>query len=500
MLKKLSGFLLNNHSRRQTIAKNTFWLFLGNIGSKLIRSVLIIAAARMLGAREWGTFSYALSIATLFTIFTDFGLNAVITRESTRDLEKQNEYFITALVAKACIAVVITIVVIAISPTLLPYLTNADDAAVVAAVLPVVMLISVFDALRDFAASLSRAWEKMEIESIIQLTTNVVIVAVGLGALWIAPTSRSLGIGYAAGTGIGMIAAFYPFRRYFADARKQFSPKLLVPLLKSSWPFGMTALMGVVMLNTDSVMIGRFLDVAQVGLYSAGQRVIMLLFSIPVIVATAFFPSFSKLAIDPDRNKLKTTLEKSIGLMGLLAIPLTVGGVLLGRAIVNTLFGGEYDGAVLAFQVMCLTLIPVFFATILNNAVFAIDKEEVLLPYIGIGVIGNFLFNLLLIPIAGIAGAATSTVITQTASAAYLYAKAKKYTRMAIARYLVKPLIATGVMGVSIKIAGVWWPNMYAQIILGVLVFSAAILILKDTLAKELFEGVLGKLKTRPEG
>ncbi|MCL5004783.1 MAG: hypothetical protein M1170_02470, partial [Patescibacteria group bacterium] len=61
MLQKIKSFLFENKTTRQTIAKNTFWLFFGEISSRVLRAAIVIYAARVLGADGWGVFSYAIT-------------------------------------------------------------------------------------------------------------------------------------------------------------------------------------------------------------------------------------------------------------------------------------------------------------------------------------------------------------------------------------------------------------------------------------------------------
>jgi len=74
-MNKIKEFLFENKSMRQMVAKNTAWLAIGEMVSRLIRAGLIIYAARVLGTEGYGVFSYALSLAALFTIFSDIGLS-----------------------------------------------------------------------------------------------------------------------------------------------------------------------------------------------------------------------------------------------------------------------------------------------------------------------------------------------------------------------------------------------------------------------------------------
>ncbi|MEK7590294.1 MAG: oligosaccharide flippase family protein, partial [Patescibacteria group bacterium] len=80
MFLKIKNWLFSNQTISQTIAKNTFWLFSGQMIGRLLRAAIVIYAARVLGAASWGAFSYALGIAAFLTIFSDIGINALITK------------------------------------------------------------------------------------------------------------------------------------------------------------------------------------------------------------------------------------------------------------------------------------------------------------------------------------------------------------------------------------------------------------------------------------
>lgn len=414
---KITELFFKNISVKQTIAKNAFWLIFGQIFSRFIRVAIIIYAARVLGVGEWGVFSYVLSLAGFFTVFADFGINAVITRESSRDIEKQKKYFSTSLFIKLVMIVALAFIIILIAPIFIKQKS-------IELLLPLAVFIIGFDVLRDFAASLSRAWEKMEIEALIQVITNTAIFIVGFIAIYFYPNAKSLLIAYVAGIGIGMISAFYPFRHYLTNLKENFSKDLIKPILYSSWPLGMMGLMGAIMLNTDSMMIGWYKNMQDVGYYAAGQRIAQLIYIVPGLIATAFFPSFARLINEKER--FQKILRQSLQIIGLLALPLMIGGFFLSSFIIKLLYGAEYLPGAFSFQLMNLTYLPVFLSAILGNALFALNKEKNIFTYVILGICGNFLFNLLLIPAFGIEGAALSTIINQIIITIYLIYKLKK--------------------------------------------------------------------------
>ena len=483
MIQRVKSFLFHNTTVRQTIMKNTFWLFIGQIFSRLIKLVIIVYAARVMGVSEWGTFSYVTSLAALFTVFMDFGINAVITRESSRDLSVQEKYFATALVIKVLMYAAIVAFVFGVAPL---FIKQAE----VLALIPLVVIMLGIDGLRDFGATLSRAWERMQVESMVQMVTNVSIVIFGFIALSFSKTAVALIWGYVAGTFIGFLAAFYPFRAYVRNAHKSFDKTLVKKIFMASWPFGMLAVMGIIMLNTDTVMVGWFGTIQDVGYYGAAQRVIQMVYLIPGLISIAFFPSMARLG--SDGNRMRVILEKGLSLLTMLAVPLTVGGVVLAWEAVNILYGAQYLYGVVAFRILSLTFLPVFLSAMFGNAVFALNKEKKLFTYVLLGVGGNFAFNLLLIPLLGIDGAALSTVINQIIITVYLMRVMRTELHFRVWHQIGKITAASAGMAVVLVVLREMNVNVYVIVGAGLVVYFGLLLLFKEESLSEAW----GRIKT----
>ncbi|KKU89923.1 MAG: Polysaccharide biosynthesis protein [Candidatus Wolfebacteria bacterium GW2011_GWA2_47_9b] len=487
MLKRVRSLLLENKTTRQTIAKNTFWLFFGNISSRLIKAGIIIYAARILGAEDWGVFSYALSLAAFFTVFTDFGMSTVITRESAKDLSVQEKYFATSLVLKIAMTIVSIAVFLALAPLIV-------KQKAVMALLPIIILLVSLDGMRDFAASLSRAWEKMEIEAAIQILTNIAIVIGGFVALYYYQTSYALSVGYTIGVGIGMLAAFHPFHHYFKNLKQTFDPKLIKPILHASWPIGMLGLMTATMLNTDTIMIGWFRDISEVGYYSAGQRIAQIIFMVPALLTTALFPSFAKFAFDKER--FGKAIEKSLLILLMVGIPMAIGGAFLAKDIMYIVYGDQYLAGSLAFAIMSLTFISGFIAPVLGNAIFALNKEKQLFTYIALGIGGNFLFNLIFIPVFGIAGAALSTLLNQTIITIYLSHKLKKEVTISIRKKLANILTASFILFVAVFGLSLLEFNAIVIIIAAAAAYGYVLHLLQEPIFVEVANPIFRRIKS----
>ncbi|MDO8584819.1 MAG: flippase [bacterium] len=424
MLKKITSFLFHNTGTTQTVAKNTFWLFFGQFVSRALRAAIVIYAARVLGAEHWGAFSYALGVAAFLTIFSDIGINALITKEASRNPELKNQYLATAFWVKlallvACIAVVITA---------FPYLTNIPEAAVL---MPILLLVFAFDTLRDLGSALCRALEKMEVEAGLVIFTNAMIVGLGFVFLITYQTTTALAWAYAIGSGVGFVATGVALRGHYSNILKNFSLHLIIPILTTAWPFGLMGLMGAIMLNTDIIMLGWLRPASEVGYYSVAQKLILLSYVFPQLIATSIFPPLSR-AVIADGALAKNLLEKSVAFVVLIAAPITIIGFLLATPIITIVFGAAYGPAIPAFRLLMLTVLIVYPSTLLGNAIFAYDKQRSFLTFVLVAIFGNAIFNLLLIPSYGILGAAAATVATQLITNALIWRKMKRVNGLRI--------------------------------------------------------------------
>ena len=86
----LRTLFLENRGIRQTIVKNTFWLALGEGIGRILTAALLIYVARVLGAEEYGMFTFAFAFVSLLVIFADFGLSPITIRELSKDKELEN--------------------------------------------------------------------------------------------------------------------------------------------------------------------------------------------------------------------------------------------------------------------------------------------------------------------------------------------------------------------------------------------------------------------------
>ena len=462
------------------IIKNTLWLTGGEVTGRLIRAVLVIYAARTLGASDWGTFSYVLSLAALFTLFADAGLGAVLTRELVKYPAQQAQYFSTSFFIKLFFLLIAFLAVIFLTP-IFTKIDLPQNLIILAAFLVA------FDSLRIFSFSITRALEKMHLEAIVNIITQITIVGLGLWALMTISTIESLALAYAVGSGIGLIAAIFVIRDWIKKITSNFNKLLVKKIIYTAWPFALLGMLTGIILNTDIIMLGWLRDAKDIGFYSVAQKIILVLYTLPALIATSSFPAFTRLA-GKDKEAFSDLIVKSLKAIFMLSLPLTIGGVIVGFDLIDLIFGSTYHASVTTFQILLFSLVINFPITIIGNALFAYNKQNEFIKYSALAAGSNIAFNFLLIPIWGIEGAAISTIFTQLISNTFIWFKMKQVNDFKLGNRLNKILLATIIMGVLVWLMQLLNIAVWLIIPIAILIYLIALRLLKESALQSLLE------------
>ena len=480
MLRKIKSFLFVNQTGKQTVAKNTFWLGVSNVGGRLIKAIIIIYAARVLGAAGWGVFSYGVTITAFLTVFIDFGMNSILVRELTRagNSKEKSEVLSTLFLIKILALTLGAILILFAAPRL----TNIKG---VGEILPIVLFIMIFDSLREFGFAINKVFEKMEREAGLFILTNVAIVLFGFLFLKLHPTVKSFAYAYALGTAIGMISTALVLRKSIGRILFDFNRKFIKPIVSAAWPFAISGVLGVLMINTDIILIGAMRSAEDVGLYSAADRILQILYVLPSIVAGSVLPTFSRLA-GKDNEKMRSVFERIIGLILLIAIPISVGGFILSKEITVGLFGNQYLGGVSSLQILILTLMVNFPAVIISGAMFAYNRQKMLIINSALGGGANLILDLILIPRFGILGSAIATLLAQILSNIYLWSAMKRTNYFKVIGRLKKVALATAVMALIIWLMALEKIGIAFILPVGIALYFGILLYAKEPLLEEL--------------
>lgn len=484
MLLKIKNFLFNNTNVRQTIIKNTFWLSVGSITSKIIRAILVIYAARVLGAGEYGVFSYALGLVSIFSIFADVGLSPLLTRELSRHAGEEKKQYVSSIILSKFALVALSLLLVVIFSPLISNITEATK------LLPLVGLLVALDNLRSFGLAIVRAENRMEKEAKISFFTEALTAILGGLVLIYDPSVKNLIISYIVGSGIGTVAVLSLMKEYFRNLIRDFRKSMLIRAFRSAAPYATIGILGMFMTNIDIYFLGRFMDSEAVGLYSAALRPVTLLYLLPAFLTIAIFPMMNKYVSDNNNDALKNLSERGISATLAFAIPLAVGGLVMGGSLIHNIFGAEYSGSIASFKILILTVIPIFPGMILSHMLFSKDSRVSPVKVSVTGAVINVILDIILIPMLGIIGSAIATLSAQLAMNSLLFFEARKVSRISLPRGLWKTVLASIIMGIavhSLLFAG--W-NTLLIIFTGAMIYVGLLYVLKEKLLAEIISSI----------
>ena len=479
MISRLKDLLFTNRSAKQTIVKNVFWLSISQVGSRLIRAVIIIYAARVLGAAEYGIFSYVLGLAGFFTIFADLGVSPLMTREIAGHPEKRPIYFANALRVKTILISITAALIIFIAPKF----SNIEEAVIL---LPFVALLVFFDNLRDFIFAYFRGIEKMEREAFLIVLMNITIALTGFIILNFYKTAGALLFSYITSVAILSIIALYLIKDLIKGVFKNFNKEIFKQIFQDCWPLALTGLFGIFMLNIDIVMLGWWRTPEEIGYYSASQRIVQMLYTLPAILASAVFPTLSRFIKQNKSDQTRLLNEKSMAILYLIAIPLAIGGFILSSSIIKFVFGEEYLSAAISFQILIIALLINFPGAILSNLIMAHNQQRKLVKYVIAGSLSNIVFNILLIPSFGINGSAIATLISQFAYFTPIWLKMKQIENFYTLRHLKKIIVGAIIMGIFNIIFNKFGLNVLLNIAVSAGIYLTTLYLLKEKNLEEI--------------
>ena len=487
MINRLKELLFQNKSTKQTIAKNVFWLSIGQVGSRLIRATIIIYAARILGATEYGIFSYVLGLAGFFTIFADLGVSPLMTREIAGHPEKRTMYFANALWIKTFLLSITAVLIIFIAPKF----SNIEEAVIL---LPFVALLVIFDNLRDFTFAYFRGIEKMEREAFLTVIMNATIALTGFIILSFYKTAGALLFSYITSVAILSIISFYFVKNILKEIFKKIDKKIAFQFFHDCWPFAFTGLFGIFMLNIDIIMLGWWRTPEEIGYYSASQRIVQIFYTLPAILASAAFPAMARFIKQNETDRARNLNEKSMVILHLIAIPLTIGGIILSVPLIEFVFGELYLPATASFQILIATLLVQFPSAVLGNLIMAHNQQKKLVSYVIAGSLSNIILNTLLIPSFGISGAAISTLISQLVYFMPVWLKIKQISDFHTLRHLKKIIASAIIMGLFSYILNNFGLNVIINIIISAGIYFGTLYALKEEAINEI-KDLFAKMK-----
>lgn len=470
------SFLLDNKTIKQTIFKNTFWIALSAAIGKILRAVLIIYIARILGATEYGEFAFALAFVSLFVTFFDLGLSPIVTREFSREREKEKEF--SSIFSLRILLGIGTIILILIGSF---FITSSSEIRGVIWILAFFSFISQFP---EIIHAFLRARQRMEYESWANILQVLLVVGFGFFVIFYFPSVKNISYSYLFSSLIALIPLLIFFHFKIFPLRLSFEINIWKKFLLMSWPLALTSVFGLIYSYIDSVMMGHSGQITQTGWYNAALKVINIILVPGSIIAMSFYPVLSKFS-KKSKEQLQKVWNYQTGIMIFSAFPIVVGGLTLAPKIIGFVYDSTYFPSIFAFQILLLMAGIGFLYTSFYQVLIATDQQKKIFLVVILAAGVNVILNLILIPKFSLYGAAIATVITHFLIFLFYFVFTSKFTPIKPLNYKIfliflETIFSTIVMYLVISRSQILYLNVFLSVLIGAIVYITAFFLFKS--------------------
>lgn len=378
--------------------RNTSWLFVDKVvrlASVLITSIFV---TRYLGPELFGQLNYASAFVGIFFALTAMGLDSILVRDLVRAPGRRDVLMGTAAAIKFGGALVLFVLVLALS-----WLKEMDSTT-----MAMVLLIAAAEFLKPLVVVEHYFYAQVQgrTAAMVNIVTAILGSLFRLGLILVNAPLVWFASAYAVEMAISVAGYLIAYRRSGAALRAwRVSSSTARRLLAQSWPLVIYGLALYVQAKIDQVMIGDILRKtigeaaanAEVGQYAAALKMIEAIGFVPSVVVASLAPSITR-ARAQDRQLYESRLVNQYRLMFILFILVSVPLYFLAEPIMVLLFGEEFR---MAGFLLSLFAIRLFF-TNMGVAKSSFITNESMFRYAlvtaVIGAVLNIGMNYLLIP------------------------------------------------------------------------------------------------------
>ncbi|KIX11020.1 flippase [Dethiosulfatarculus sandiegensis] len=459
--------------------RNLLFKSLGETLARVCFAALFIFTARIIGAGEYGRYSFAASLAALAQIGMDLGLNTLFVRDCARNPALIPKYAGNLLVMKLSLLSLMLTVILGFC--LFKGYPLEDTALILA-----VTLAQSFWGLSDLGVAGFNALERMDLDAMIKVTGRFAallaagsLLAAGLG-VW------GLALGLLIANALAACLSLYKLKA-LKGFTPSWDPAFFKSLFKESLPLALTNIFILVYFRVDIVMMEAMgATFREIGWYAAGVRVIDAAAMVPAMAAAALLPVLSSLAQKSPRA-MRKLYSQGQRLMLILGIPSAVGLWTVRQDITSLVYGPSFGPTGPVF-IWLAPVLGLLFLNFLQMAMLTSQGRQRLLAWAtGACVLVNVGLNLWLIPAYGFMGAAFATCVTEVVlftQCSYFIGRGKGAVE--ILSTALRPALAAGIMGVGLWLAGDW--HVLLVIPAGIIIYAAALFALRGLTKKEVIE------------
>lgn len=253
--------------------------------------------------------------------------------------------------------------------------------------------------------------------------------------------------------------------------------------------------------NLDTVMLGFIKDDVAVGYYNAAVKIKNILLGLVTSASVVLLPRTSYYADKGMMNEFFRVLKKTMHFVCLAGLSFSIYFIIFAKEGILFLSGKEYMGAIMPMMVIMPTLLLIGISHITGiEMMVPLGREKQVLYSEIVGAVVDLILNALLIPRYAATGAAIGTLVAEVSVLVWqLFVirdiQSKIFRDVPILKVFISTLFAVSA-AFWVKLLDI---NSFLSLVISGIcffgVYAIALLVLKDSLAIEILNIVLRKIK-----
>lgn len=263
--------------------------------------------------------------------------------------------------------------------------------------------------------------------------------------------------------------------------------------IKSAFLLFLPQLAAVFYLQVDKIML-QFItqDEKQLAFYDQAEKIVNIPFTLITALSVVMMPRIANQFQKGNLDSIKQYVVKTAHFAMLISIPMYAGINAIASGFVPWYLGNEYLPVVSVLSIVSTIILSNSLVNISGTQYFtAVDKTTILTLSNFSAAILNVVVNTLLIPNWGALGAAFATVLSSAFCVLIqFYFLNRSIPVKEILNGTWKYVIASAIMYIILNAIAVWMPQnpmaTFAQILIGCMIYFGALIVLRETMFREL--------------
>lgn len=386
------------------ISQQTFWQGVVKLITTISGFIILGVVARTYGETGTGSFTLALTYLAFFYILSDFGFNAhLLGRLQGDKLQEEWRKLLGVRILWSSFLILLALILLNFIPV------NSLDFKL--AVLLGLVTILLF-AINITAHCLFQAKLRYDLDILptllgVILCTLLIMVLSPLGV-----PIYYLILGYMLAWFVHSLGTILAASRFIPEIKPIFDLSYLKKLFIEVWPLSVTLVLNVIYFRVDVFILSFYHPVSQVGIYNMAYQVFQALLVLPTFVMNSFYPMMLetlKVKAEQFFKQIKLAFI-ALSLISILALVVTY---LLSPMVIRLITGEGFIGSVESLRILSFGLPAYFLSSLMMWVMVAKKKYKDMVVIYGVGLLFNFLANLLFIPQYSYIAAAMVTGISE---------------------------------------------------------------------------------------